>query len=99
MEEYDQKDEEVVSLVQSGKIELFEILMKRYEEKMIRYAGRLLSDREDVQDAVQEIFAKAYININSFDKNRKFSSWLYRIAHNQIVNVFLKNKRKRFISF
>ncbi|MFA6189936.1 MAG: RNA polymerase sigma factor [Candidatus Staskawiczbacteria bacterium] len=89
----DKKDEEIVLLVQSGQVEPFNILINRYEKKMARYAGRLLSNRDDIQDVVQDIFTKTYVNIKSFDVNRKFSSWLYRIAHNEIVNVFKKNKK------
>jgi RNA polymerase sigma-70 factor (ECF subfamily) len=89
----DKKDEEIVLLVQSGKVEPFNILINRYEKKMARYAARILSDRNDIQDVVQDIFTKAYVNIKSFDINRKFSSWLYRIAHNEIVNLFKKNKK------
>ncbi len=96
-QEPDQKDEKIVSLVQSGRVELFGILINRYEKKMQRYAGKLLNNYEDRQDVVQEVFTKAYVNIQSFETNRKFSSWLYRIAHNEIVNIFKKNKRKKFL--
>lgn len=91
-----QKDEKIVSLVQSGKSELFGILIQRYEEKMRRYARKFLSDGDDKKDVVQDIFIKAYINIKSFDTKRKFSSWLYRIAHNELVN-HLKKKRGSFL--
>lgn len=94
MAQAEQTDEEIALLVQSHKVELFGILINRYEKKMTRYAGRVLNNKEDIQDVVQEIFTKAYININSFDVKRKFSSWLYKIAHNEIVNVFKKNKRR-----
>ena len=89
----DKSDEQVVLLVQAGQVEPFNILIYRYEKKMERYAGRLLSNKDDIQDVVQDIFTKAYVNIISFDINRKFSSWLYRIAHNEIINVFKKNKK------
>lgn len=97
MTEAGQKDEELASLVQSGRVELFGVLIERYELKIERYARKMLSNREDIKDVIQEIFIKAYININSFDKKKKFSSWLYRIAHNEVVNLFLKNKRKNFL--
>ncbi len=97
MDEQEKNDEQIVDLIQSGKVELFGILINRYEKKMLRYAGKMLDDSGDKQDVVQEIFIKTYINIQSFDTKRKFSSWLYRIAHNEIVNVFRKNKRLRFL--
>jgi len=86
-------DEEIASLVQAGNVNLFGVLIHRYEEKMIRYSHKFFSDQEDIKDVVQEIFLKAYENIKSFDTKRKFSSWLYRIAHNELVNA-LRKKRK-----
>lgn len=88
------KDEEIVVLVQSGKVGLFSILIKRYEEKIRRYARKFLSNTEDINDVLQEIFIKAYVNIQSFDVKRKFSSWLYRIAHNELINVLKKQKKR-----
>lgn len=88
-----QKDEEVVHLIQSGKIEFFSILIERYEEKIRRYSRKFLSDREDINDVLQDIFIKAYKNIKSFDVKRKFSSWLYRIAHNELINAMKKKKK------
>lgn len=88
-----QKDEGIAHLVQSGKIELFDILIKRYEAKIKRYSQKFLSDREEMNDAIQDIFLKAYKNIQSFDVKRKFSSWLYRIAHNELINTLKKKKK------
>jgi RNA polymerase sigma-70 factor, ECF subfamily len=87
-------DQELARQVQKGQIDSFNILINRYEKKMRNYARNFLSDKEDVNDVLQEIFIKAYKNIQSFDAERKFSSWLYRIAHNEFVNV-LKKRDKR----
>lgn len=86
------KDEEVAFLVQSGQLELFGILVEKYEEKIKRYAKKFLSNKEDINDVVQDIFIKTYENIQSFDSKRKFSPWLYRIAHNELVNTLKKKK-------
>ncbi|MDD2732256.1 MAG: RNA polymerase sigma factor [Candidatus Pacebacteria bacterium] len=85
-------DEEIVKLVQSGKIEFFSLLVDRYENKIKRYGKNFISNKEDINDIIQEVFIKAYKNIQSFDVNRKFSSWLYRIAHNEMVNALRKKK-------
>lgn len=87
-----QKDEEIVRLIQSGKIDFFGVLIERYEEKMKRYSRKFLSGDENIDDVLQEIFIKTYVNIQSFDTKRKFSSWLYRIAHNELVNALKKKK-------
>jgi RNA polymerase sigma-70 factor (ECF subfamily) len=90
-------DEEIAKLVQSGKVDFFEILIERYEEKIKRYSRKFLSDHRDIEDVVQEVFLKAYKNIQSFDPKKKFSSWLYRIAHNELVNLLKKKSRFSFI--
>lgn len=88
-----QKDEEIAFLIQSGKVEFFGILIERYEEKIKRYARKFLSNHEDINDTLQNIFLKTYENIKSFDPKRKFSTWLYRIAHNELVNALKKKKK------
>ncbi len=94
----EQSDEYIAGQIQAGQNELFGRLLERYEGKISRYAGRFLSDAEDRRDIVQETFIKAYRNIESFDTGRKFSSWLYRIAHNECVN-FLKKRKLEKIPF
>lgn len=88
-------DEELATQVQSGNKEVFSSLIARYEDKLTRYARRFLSDSEDVKDVIQEIFIKTYMNLRSFDVERRFSPWIYRIAHNELVNVYKKRKRER----
>ncbi len=87
-------DEEIALSVQGGNAAAFGILMDRYEPKMLRYARRFLFGYEDAEDQVQEVFLKAYANIRSFDAGRKFSSWLYRIAHNEFINAIKKRGRE-----
>jgi len=91
-------DEDIAQMVQSGKANFFNILVKRYEAKMMRYAKKFLFNHNDIEDLVQEVFIKAYTNIQSFDASRKFSAWLYRIAHNEFINL-IKKKGKEPVSF
>ena len=88
-----QTDEEIAAGVQKGDTEIFGQLVERYEPKMTRYAHKFLFAHADAQDLVQEVFIKAFVHIKSFDAKRKFSSWLYRIAHNEFINA-LKRKEK-----
>jgi RNA polymerase sigma-70 factor (ECF subfamily) len=53
-------------------------------------------NKEEAEDLLQEIFIKVYQNLNGFDTNLKFSTWVYRIAHNEIISHYRKNKRDRF---
>ena len=84
-------DEELARGVQQGNLYLFGLLVERYEHKMMRYARRFLFGYHDAEDMVQEVFIKAYTNIRSFDSTRRFSPWLYRIAHNEFLNALRKN--------
>jgi len=92
------KDEEIVKKAQEGDAEVFGIIVDRYEDKLLRYGRRFLSDHDDVADLVQDIFLKTYINIKNFDTELRFSPWIYRIAHNEFVNA-LKKKTKSPLSF
>jgi len=91
-------DEDIVRLVKAGDTESFGELMQRYEAKMVRYAGRFLFGYEDIKDLVQEVFIKAYRNLHSFDTSKRFSPWLYRIAHNEFINA-IKKKGKEPVPF
>ena len=88
-------DEEVAALVQKGDVDSFRILMERYDPKMTRYARRFFFDGDEGKDLVQEVFIKAYVNIQSFDISRRFSPWIYRIAHNEFVNNIKKRQKDR----
>jgi RNA polymerase sigma-70 factor (ECF subfamily) len=88
----DLTDEEVAGRVQDGNVELYEILMQRYEAKLSRYARKFLSNREDIEDVIQQVFIKTYSNIQSFNVSMRFSPWIYRIAHNELVNALKKKK-------
>lgn len=91
-------DEEIISRVQNGDVDLFSVVIFRYKEKISRYARKFLSETEDINDIIQDIFIKTYINVNAFDPKRKFSSWLYRIAHNELVNHLKKHSKRKVLS-
>ena len=90
---YHMTDEELVSHIQTGDIELFGQIMDRYTDKLSRYGRRFLASSDHIEDIVQDVFIKSYQNIQSFDTTRKFSSWIYRIAHNAFVNA-LRDRAK-----
>jgi len=92
-------DEELVADVQLGKIEQFGLLVERYESKMLRYARRFIFGFEDAEDLVQEVFLKAYVNIQGFNTRRRFSPWLYRIAHNEFINAIKKRRHAPLLFF
>lgn len=73
--------------------EAFYTLMKRYEPVLLRYINRMTrAGREEAEDLIQDIFIKVYRNLNGFDTGLKFSTWVYRIAHNEIISQYRKKK-------
>ncbi|MCA9360915.1 sigma-70 family RNA polymerase sigma factor, partial [Candidatus Kaiserbacteria bacterium] len=83
-------DEELVRMTLRDK-EHFGALVDRYQAKLTRYIARLgVRDPEDQMDVLQDVFLKTYRNLNDFDTSLKFSSWVYRIAHNEAVSWFRK---------
>ncbi|PIR73371.1 MAG: hypothetical protein COU40_02840 [Candidatus Moranbacteria bacterium CG10_big_fil_rev_8_21_14_0_10_35_21] len=92
-------DSDAIKLVKEGKTDIFEKIIERYQGKLFFYIFRLTGDREEARDLLQDVFIKAYRNIASFDIERKFSSWIYRIAHNEAINYLKRKSLKRFISW
>ncbi len=83
-------DEELVTLTLRER-SFFGFIVERYEAKLGRYIARLgVRNREDQQDVLQEIFLKAYRNLQGFDTDLSFSSWIYRIAHNEAISWYRK---------
>ena len=85
-------DEQIVVLTLKNQ-DYYLCLMKRYETKLLNYILKISNiNREDAEDILQEVFVKAYQNLNDFDLNFKFSNWIYSIAHNTTISVFRKKK-------
>lgn len=80
-------DAELVEAVVSGDTERFGALMERYEAKLLRYATYLIHDDVLAQDVVQEAFIKTYKNLRGYNPRYKFSSWIYRIVHNEAISA------------
>lgn len=91
-------DEELARLTQGGDREAFGVLVDRYEAKLARYGRKFLSVEEDIEDVLQEVYIRAYRNIQSFDTRQRFSPWIYRIAHNTFVNELRRKSRAPFFT-
>ena len=86
-------DEKIVELVRDGDKEKYSEIVERYEKKMFYYIKRMINQAdEEVEDLVQEVLVAAYENLAGFDTKKKFSSWIYRIAHNKAIDYFKKKK-------
>lgn len=95
-EEYclEKTDEELVALSLEHHM-YFSCIVDRYTDKLMRYIRRISDvSKEEAEDILQETYVKAYENLHSFDTNLSFSSWIYRIAHNQVISSFRKRKAR-----
>lgn len=91
-EEFD-GDNQLVARALEGDLPSFERLVARYQNKIMGYAARMLSDREEAEDVTQEVFIKAYRSLDSFRGESSFSTWIYRIATNLCIDRLRKKKR------
>jgi RNA polymerase sigma-70 factor (ECF subfamily) len=81
-----------------GDVGAFEELVKRYDRKLFRIAQHLMHNREDAQDVVQESFLKAFLHLDQFREDSKFSTWLTRITLNQSLMKLRKQRPAREVS-
>ena len=95
MPNYEKKsDEEIARLVLIDK-ELIRVLIERYERRLRAYIVKISGVDQDVAaDILQDAFIKAYLNLRDFDDQQKFSTWIYRIVHNETISHWRKRRRE-----
>jgi RNA polymerase sigma-70 factor (ECF subfamily) len=84
-------DEDIAARVLDGQTALFEVLMRRHNERIYRAARAILRDESEAEDVMQQAYVNAYAHLRQFDRRAKFSTWLTRIA----VNEALARARRR----
>jgi len=83
-----------VQAVLAGDHDAFGVIIELYEVKIFQYCLRLLNfNRADAEDVAANAFFKAYRGLAGYNQSLKFSSWLYRIAHNEAVSLIKKNSK------
>lgn len=93
-------DEELMSRVTRGDKRAFDTIYSRYSPALMRYFHRMLwRDREKAEDFVQDFFMKIIKQPASFDLNRKFSTWMYSVAHNMCKNEYRKMEIRKPTEF
>ena len=90
-------DEELAKYIREKDKECFSYIIDRYENKLKVYLSRTTNYSQEVDDLLQQTFINAYMNLQSFDVDKKFSSWIYRIAHNLAINWLKKKKINIFL--
>jgi RNA polymerase sigma-70 factor, ECF subfamily len=78
-------DEQVVSQVLSGQTGLFEVLMRRHNERVYRAARAIVRDDGEAEDVIQQAYVNAYAHLRQFGGKSRFSTWLLRIAINEAI--------------
>ena len=86
-------DNQLAEVIRTKDQELFAEIIRRYQQKLFYYVNRLINNPDEAEDIVQDVFLKVYKNLNGYDSRLKFSSWIYRIAHNEAVNWLRKNTK------
>lgn len=87
----DRKSDKKLVQLSLKNTDYFECLVVRYEDKLFRYIRRITNlDTETAEDVLQEVFLKVYKNLNDYDEKFTFSSWVYRITHNEAISFFRK---------
>ena len=90
-------DQDLVKMSLENK-DYFLALITRYEAPLLRYIKRITGlQQEDAQDVLQEVFIKTYLNLSSYNPRLKFSSWIYRITHNQAMSELRKRHSRPII--
>lgn len=87
-------DNDLVKRVQQGEKAAFDLLVLKYQQKVVNLVSRFISDHAECQDVAQEAFVKAYRALDSFRGDSQFYTWLYRIAANTAKNHLASRSRK-----
>jgi len=88
----------LVHAAKGGDVAAFEQLVKRYDRNIFRIAQHITQNREDAEDVVQDAFLKAYENLEQFQGNSKFYTWLVRIAVNESLMKLRRRRSDRTVS-
>lgn len=82
----------LIKLSRTGDRSAFNKLVELYQNKIQRLGYRMLLNKPDTDDIVQETFIRVYLNLNSYDENQKFSTWIYKICKNACIDFLRKRK-------
>jgi RNA polymerase sigma-70 factor, ECF subfamily len=90
----DDSDQQLVERVQAGDKAAFDLLVRKYQHRVLKLVSRFVSDAAEAEDVAQEAFLKAYRALASFRGDSAFYTWLYRIAINTAKNALVSNRRR-----
>ncbi len=88
----DRRDEELLERAAGGDEEAFAQLVRRYQRRVVGFLSQMLGDTELAKDLTQEVFLRVWNAASSFDSRYRFTTWLFRIAHNLAIDHLRKRK-------
>lgn len=88
-------DGELVSRAIAGREESFEELVRRYQRPIVAYLYRLVGDYEAALDLTQDVFIKIYKSLDRYSSDFRFSTWIYRIAHNTAIDYLRRTPARQ----
>lgn len=86
-------DDEVIARVRGGDIDHFEVVMRRYNQRLYRTVRAILREEDETVDVMQEAYVNAFTHLNDFSGRARFSTWLTRIAVHEALGRLRKRKR------
>jgi RNA polymerase sigma-70 factor, ECF subfamily len=98
MDERQLTDDEVVTSVLSGRRQDFEILIRRYSDRIIHFVARMTADNDEARSIAQDVFLKIFQNLPYYRKENNFSAFIFKIARNMTLNWLNRQKRTVFFS-
>jgi len=90
----DDTDQQLVQRVQKGDKAAFDLLVLKYQHRVLKLVSRFVNDAAEAEDVAQEAFLKAYRALPAFRGDSAFYTWLYRIAINTAKNALVSNRRR-----
>ena len=90
-------DRQVIERVLKGDTDAFNILVREWEKPIFNFILRMIGDRDEAMDLCQDCFMKAYGQLRTLKDRDRFSSWLYRIAHNTCLSRIRKDHGKTWV--
>ncbi len=95
----DLNDSGVVAAYLAGTERGFDVLVERYQRRLLNFVYRTIGDRERAEDLVQEVFIRVHRHLHRFDQTKKFSTWIYTIASNLAKNELRNRSRSPLVLF
>jgi RNA polymerase sigma-70 factor (ECF subfamily) len=92
VESHEPTDEALVRAILAGDRERFEVLVGRYQTRLVNYLYRMVRNLEEAHDLTQEVFIRVYQALDRYDSQYKFSTWLFRVAQNAAIDVIRKRR-------